>query len=216
MYNISVVGGATYFFSLYGAQNTQTFVLLRCLGIFISATLPVLIIMIPKIMIIQLKGFLIAIFPSLYSKSHNSNDSASQESHISIHHQAQLKPSRDSFLVASFPAALATACGLNDADSNGMGNSSAHSGESSPNRSRNSFILRQKIELAREIIEADARRKDTAVIAAGVETTLNEQQTTEVRVEPVGDYTGIFDDDEDEGRELSTYRSANQGNKVHP
>ena len=56
IYNVSVVGGAMYFFSLYGATSVAAFVLLRCVGIFVSATLPVLIIMIPKFTVIQYKN----------------------------------------------------------------------------------------------------------------------------------------------------------------
>lgn len=52
---MSVVGGAMYFFSLYGSSSAGTFVILRCVGIFVSATLPVLIIMIPKFMVMQYK-----------------------------------------------------------------------------------------------------------------------------------------------------------------
>ena len=56
IYNVSVVGGAMYFFSLYGATTVGAFVALRCVGIFVSATLPVLIIMIPKFTVIQYKN----------------------------------------------------------------------------------------------------------------------------------------------------------------
>ena len=45
-----------YFFSLYGASSVGAFVLLRCVGIFVSATLPVLIIMVPKFTVIQYKN----------------------------------------------------------------------------------------------------------------------------------------------------------------
>ena len=45
-----------YFFSLYGSTSAGSFVLLRCVGIFVSATLPVLIIMIPKFTVIQYKN----------------------------------------------------------------------------------------------------------------------------------------------------------------
>ena len=45
-----------YFFSLYGATSAASFVLLRCVGLFVSATLPVLIIMIPKFTVIQYKN----------------------------------------------------------------------------------------------------------------------------------------------------------------
>lgn len=55
IYNVSVVGGAMYFFSLYGASSAGSFVILRCVGIFVSATLPVLIIMVPKFTVIQYK-----------------------------------------------------------------------------------------------------------------------------------------------------------------
>jgi hypothetical protein len=55
IYNVSVVGGAMYFFSLYGAKSVETLVILRCVGIFVSATLPVLIIMGPKFTAIQYK-----------------------------------------------------------------------------------------------------------------------------------------------------------------
>ena len=44
-----------YFFSLYGANSQGSFVILRCVGIFVSATLPVLIIIIPKFIVIQYK-----------------------------------------------------------------------------------------------------------------------------------------------------------------
>jgi hypothetical protein len=44
-----------YFFSLYGAKSVETLVILRCVGIFVSATLPVLIIMGPKFTAIQYK-----------------------------------------------------------------------------------------------------------------------------------------------------------------
>ena len=44
-----------YFFSLYGASSAGSFVILRCVGIFVSATLPVLIIMVPKFTVIQYK-----------------------------------------------------------------------------------------------------------------------------------------------------------------
>jgi hypothetical protein len=56
IYNVSVVGGAMYFFSLYGAKTVGTFVILRTVGIFVSATLPVLIIMVPKFTVIQYKN----------------------------------------------------------------------------------------------------------------------------------------------------------------
>ena len=44
-----------YFFSIYGSNSEGIFVILRCIGIFVSATLPVLIIMIPKFIAIQYK-----------------------------------------------------------------------------------------------------------------------------------------------------------------
>ena len=55
IYNVSVVGGAMYFFSFYGATSAGAFIIMRCLGIFISSTLPILIIMIPKFLAISYK-----------------------------------------------------------------------------------------------------------------------------------------------------------------
>lgn len=45
-----------YFFSMYGSSSAGSFVILRCVGIFVSATLPVLIIMVPKFTVIQYKN----------------------------------------------------------------------------------------------------------------------------------------------------------------
>lgn len=56
IYNVSVVGGAMYFFSLFGAQNPGTQMIMRVVGIFVSSTLPILIIMVPKFTIIQYKA----------------------------------------------------------------------------------------------------------------------------------------------------------------
>ena len=44
-----------YFFSQYGSKSVEIFVILRCVGIFVSGTLPVLIIMIPKFLTIKYK-----------------------------------------------------------------------------------------------------------------------------------------------------------------
>lgn len=74
-----------YFFSLYGSTSAGSFVLLRCVGIFVSATLPVLIIMIPKFTVIQYKNIT---GKNLWAASKNfvdrvsSSGSKSKESYI--------------------------------------------------------------------------------------------------------------------------------------
>jgi hypothetical protein len=57
VYNIAVVGGFTYFLSSLGNTDIQTFVALRCIGIFISATLSVFVIMLPKLLLVQVQYF---------------------------------------------------------------------------------------------------------------------------------------------------------------
>jgi hypothetical protein len=57
IYNVSVVGGAMYFFSLFASEKPGVSMILRCVGLFISATLPVLIIIFPKFTVIQFKTF---------------------------------------------------------------------------------------------------------------------------------------------------------------
>ena len=47
-----------YFFSLFASEKQSDKMILRCIGLFISATLPVLIIIIPKFTDIQLKKFM--------------------------------------------------------------------------------------------------------------------------------------------------------------
>jgi hypothetical protein len=81
IYNVSVVGGAMYFFSIYGAQNPGTFMIMRCVGIFVSSTLPTLIIMIPKFTIIQYKQIT---GKSLWAsgKSSGASDRGSKASHM--------------------------------------------------------------------------------------------------------------------------------------
>jgi hypothetical protein len=85
IYNVSVVGGAMYFFSLYGSSSAGSFVILRCVGIFVSATLPVLIIMVPKFTVIQYKNLT---GKNLWAASKNivdrisSSNSKSKESHV--------------------------------------------------------------------------------------------------------------------------------------
>ena len=86
IYNVSVVGGAMYFFSLYGSSSAGSFVILRCVGIFVSATLPVLIIMVPKFTVIQYKNIT---GKNLWAASKNiadiiSSNSKSKDSHVEI------------------------------------------------------------------------------------------------------------------------------------
>ena len=73
-----------YFFSLYGASSAGALVILRCVGIFVSATLPVLIIMVPKFTVIQYKNIT---GKNLWAASKNivdkiSSNSKSKESHV--------------------------------------------------------------------------------------------------------------------------------------
>ena len=70
-----MVGGAMYFFSIYGAQNPGTFMIMRCIGIFVSSTLPCLIIMVPKFTVIQYKQITGKSLWALSGKSSNSEQS---------------------------------------------------------------------------------------------------------------------------------------------
>ena len=54
IYNIAVVGSFTYFLSVFGTGSVETFVVLRCVGIFVSATMSTIVIMVPKLLVIQL------------------------------------------------------------------------------------------------------------------------------------------------------------------
>ena len=64
-----------YFFSIYGAQNPGTFMIMRCIGIFVSSTLPCLIIMVPKFTVIQYKQITGKSLWALSGKSSNSEQS---------------------------------------------------------------------------------------------------------------------------------------------
>lgn len=75
-----------YFFSLYGSSSAGSFVILRCVGIFVSATLPVLIIMVPKFTVIQYKNIT---GKNLWAASKNlvdmiGSNSKSKDSHIEV------------------------------------------------------------------------------------------------------------------------------------
>jgi hypothetical protein len=54
IYNIAVFGSFSYFLSVYGNVGTNVSVVLRCVGIFISATASAVVIMVPKLVAIQL------------------------------------------------------------------------------------------------------------------------------------------------------------------
>ena len=54
IYNISVIGSFCYFLSVFGNATVETVVILRCVGIFFSATIASLVIMAPKFVAIQL------------------------------------------------------------------------------------------------------------------------------------------------------------------
>lgn len=54
VYNIAVVGSFTYFLSVFGGVNVEVVVILRCVGMFISATVSAIVIMVPKLVVIQL------------------------------------------------------------------------------------------------------------------------------------------------------------------
>lgn len=54
VYNIAVVGSLTYFLSVFGGVNVEVVVILRCVGMFISATVSAIVIMVPKLVVIQL------------------------------------------------------------------------------------------------------------------------------------------------------------------
>ena len=82
IYNVSVVGGAMYFFSIFGAQNPGTFMIMRCVGIFVSSTLPTLIIMVPKFTVIQYKQITGKSLWSMSGRSSGGSDRGSRGSHI--------------------------------------------------------------------------------------------------------------------------------------
>ena len=54
IYNIAVVGSFTYFLSVFGNVTVETVVILRSIGLFISATMSAVVIMVPKLLVIQL------------------------------------------------------------------------------------------------------------------------------------------------------------------
>jgi hypothetical protein len=56
IYNIAVVGSFTYFLSVFGTGtgSVETFVVLRCVGIFVASTMSTIVIMVPKLLVIQL------------------------------------------------------------------------------------------------------------------------------------------------------------------
>ena len=54
IYNIAVVGSFSYFLSVFGTVNVEVTVILRCLGIFICATISAIVIMVPKLIAIQI------------------------------------------------------------------------------------------------------------------------------------------------------------------
>jgi hypothetical protein len=54
IYNIAVVGCFTYFLSVFGEADVNSVVVLRVIGLFISATVSAVVIMLPKLVIIQL------------------------------------------------------------------------------------------------------------------------------------------------------------------
>ena len=54
IYNIGVIGSFCYFLSVFGNATVETVVILRCIGIFFSATIASLVIMAPKFVAIQL------------------------------------------------------------------------------------------------------------------------------------------------------------------
>jgi hypothetical protein len=74
IYNVSVVGGAMYFFSLFASEKPGVSMILRCIGLFISATLPVVIIIFPKFTLIQFKTFFRKNF-YIGSSNNSSNES---------------------------------------------------------------------------------------------------------------------------------------------
>lgn len=82
IYNVSVVGGAMYFFSMFGAQNPATFMIMRCVGIFVSSTLPTLIIMVPKFTVIQYKQITGKSLWAVSGRSSGASDKGSRASHM--------------------------------------------------------------------------------------------------------------------------------------
>jgi hypothetical protein len=55
IYNITVVGGFTYFLSVHADANIVTVAVMQCIGIFLSATLSVIIIMMPKLILVEVE-----------------------------------------------------------------------------------------------------------------------------------------------------------------
>ena len=53
IYNIAVVGSFSYFLSVFGTVSVEVVVVLRCLGIFVCATVSAIVIMMPKLLAIQ-------------------------------------------------------------------------------------------------------------------------------------------------------------------
>ena len=54
VYNIAVVGSFTYFLSVFGNVNVESVMILRGVGLFVSATVSAVVIIVPKLLIIQL------------------------------------------------------------------------------------------------------------------------------------------------------------------
>lgn len=77
-----------YFFSQYGARTVEILVILRCVGIFVSATLPVLIIMGPKFTAIQYKNITGRALWGSYGKS--GKNLSSSASNVPIDHNINL------------------------------------------------------------------------------------------------------------------------------
>ena len=54
VYNIAVVGSFTYFLSVFGNVNVESVMILRGVGLFVSATVSAVVIIVPKLLVIQL------------------------------------------------------------------------------------------------------------------------------------------------------------------
>lgn len=78
-----------YFFSLFASEKQGDKMILRCIGLFVSATLPVLIIVIPKFTDIQIKKF---VRQNIYDGSKvDANSEVVKQSKISVGYNANLR-----------------------------------------------------------------------------------------------------------------------------
>ena len=140
IYNIAALGGIAYFLSVFlGASNVAAAVILRCIGIFASATFAVVLIMTPKLLVIE------GVIKSPFGNSTQSQNSEIESSGRVSNRQSESQAREEQESAAVLPAPLLTAASSTLTGSQlarlGGGHEDDNAYENMANKSRNDVAL---------------------------------------------------------------------------